>query len=246
VAGVATRQLDRRTSRPPGAPVAVGLDAPAIVTAALELVDEHGVGGFTVRALSDRLGVRAPTIYWHVGTKAQLLEAVVDHVFVETAPPVACEGSWDVRVRHLFAIVREPLVAHPNVANLMRSAHSRAFEHWIGEALDIARAAGFGEDDAPGYARIIVTTALACAQSEVNIRATDYMEVDPDDPSGRRYRVKPDVLRADLPPEIAVTTSYDVDEEHDRMTGIFIAGLGVERERARAARSRRATNAAHD
>jgi AcrR family transcriptional regulator len=238
VAGVATRQLVRPADRLPGAPVAVGLDADAIVTAALQLVDDRGVDAFTIRALSERLGVRAPTIYWHVGSKAELLEAVVDRVMVETAPSVHYEGEWDARVRHLFAVVRARVVAHPRVMALMRSTHSRAFELWIGEALDIARAAGFDDADVPAYARIIVTTALACAQSEVTIASTDYMELDPADPSARRYRVKPDVLREDLPGDIALTTSYDVDEQHERMTNLFVGGLGVELERA--------TNAAHD
>jgi AcrR family transcriptional regulator len=238
VPGVAPRQLVRRADRLPRAPVAVGLDADAIVTAALQLVDERGVDAFTIRALSERLGVRAPTIYWHVGSKGELLEAVVDRVMVETAPPVHCDGEWDARVRHLFAVVRARVVAHPRVMSLMRSTHSRAFELWIGEALDIARAAGFDDDDVPAYARIMVTTALACAQSEVTIASTDYMELDPSDPSARRYRVKPDVLRDDLPGDIALTTAYDVDEQHDRMTNLFVAGLGVELERA--------TNAAHD
>ena len=224
----------------------MGLDSHIIVTAALELIDEHGAAAFTIRALSARLGVRAPTIYWHVGSKAELLEAVVDRVVVDTAPSVHCEGPWDVRVRHLFSVVRQPLVAHPNVASLMRSVHSRAFERWIGEALDIARDAGFRDHDVPAYARTIVTTALACAQSEVNIRATHYMEVDPRDASRRRYRVKPDVLRAGLPPDVALTTSYDIDEEHDRMTRIFVDGLRVELERARARRPRRARNTHHD
>jgi AcrR family transcriptional regulator len=246
VVGVATRQLVPPAARVPGAPVAVGLDADAIVAAALELVDDRGLDAFTIRALGERLGVRAPTIYWHVGTKADLLEAVVDRVMVEAAPPVHCEGSWDARVRHLFAVVREQVVAHPRVMALMRSTHSRAFELWIGEALDIARAAGFAVDDAPAYARIMVTTALACAQSEVTIRSTDYMEVDPGDPSGRRYRVKPDVLRDDLPSDIALTTSYDVDEQHDRMTSLFVAGLGVELERSRPRRRRRARNSPDD
>jgi AcrR family transcriptional regulator len=243
---MATRQLARRLPRSPGAPVAVGLDAPTIITAALDLIDEHGAAAFTMRALSARLGVRAPTIYWHVGSKTELLEAVVDRVVIETAPPVHCEGPWDVRVRHLFSVVRQPLVAHPNVVSLMRAVHSRAFERWIGEALDIARAAGFRNEDVPAFSRMIVTTALACAQSEVNIRATDYMEVDPGDPSRRRYRVKPDVLRAGLPPEVVLTTSYDVDEEHDRMTRLFLDGLRVELERGGARRSRRARNTTRD
>jgi AcrR family transcriptional regulator len=209
----------------PGAPVPVGLDRDTVVATAVELIDERGVAGFTIRALGERLGVRAPTIYWHVGTKAELLEAVVDRVVVDTAPPLRHEGPWDERVRHLLATVRGQLLPHPRVTELLRTVHSRAYELWIREALEIADAAGFRPEGAPGYARAIVTTALACAQSEANILAAPYMEVDPRDPTGRRYRVRPEVLREGLPGDVALTTTYDADEEFERMAAIFVAGL---------------------
>jgi hypothetical protein len=72
------------------------------------------------------------------------------------------------------------------------------------------------------------------------------MEVDPADPSQRRYRVKPDVLRAGLPVDVALTTSYDVDDEHERVTRIFVGGLRVQLDRERAGRRRRARNTADD
>jgi len=56
----------------------VGLDVNAVVAAAIVLLDEQGLHGFTIRALSARLGVKAPTIYWHVGSKDQLLESVIE------------------------------------------------------------------------------------------------------------------------------------------------------------------------
>jgi AcrR family transcriptional regulator len=237
VAGVAVRQTTTRSRRrAQTARAPVGLDATAIVTAALALIDDEGLPGFTIRALSARLRVQAPTLYWHVGTKADLLQAVVDRVVIETAAPVASRGTWEQRVRHFFVAVRAPLVAHPNLIDLMRSVHSRAIECWITEALAIVRAAGCDEDRAPAYARIMVRTALSCAQSEANMRATDYMETDPADPSGRRYRVKPEMLRPDLDSGVARTTSYDVDTEHELTTTLFIAGLRAELERAAARR----------
>jgi hypothetical protein len=53
------------------------------------------------------------------------------------------------------------------------------------------------------------------------------MEVDPGDTSGRRYRVKPEVLRDGLPPDVALATTYDVEEEFDRMAAIFVAGVAA-------------------
>jgi TetR/AcrR family transcriptional regulator, tetracycline repressor protein len=41
----------------------------AIVQAALDLLDEAGTDGLTLRALASRLGVQAPALYWHVASK---------------------------------------------------------------------------------------------------------------------------------------------------------------------------------
>jgi AcrR family transcriptional regulator len=44
----------------------VGLDREAVVTAAAELANEAGLDALTIAALSQRLGVRAPSLYAHV------------------------------------------------------------------------------------------------------------------------------------------------------------------------------------
>ena len=45
-----------------------------IVAVALELLDEAGLDGLTLRQLAARLGIRAPTLYWHVRDKRELLD----------------------------------------------------------------------------------------------------------------------------------------------------------------------------
>lgn len=44
------------------------------MAAGLELLDEVGLEALTLRRLADRLGVRAPAIYWHVRDKRELLD----------------------------------------------------------------------------------------------------------------------------------------------------------------------------
>ncbi len=47
-----------------------------IITAAVELLDERGLGGFTMRGLGERLGVEAMAIYHYFPHKQALLEAL--------------------------------------------------------------------------------------------------------------------------------------------------------------------------
>lgn len=53
--------------------------------AALELLDEVGIDGLNMRALASRLGVRAPTIYWHVKNKQDLLDEMATKVWRQIA-----------------------------------------------------------------------------------------------------------------------------------------------------------------
>lgn len=51
-----------------------GLTRAQIVTAAFEVLDEHGLDGLTMRKVAGRLGVQAAALYWHVSDKADLLD----------------------------------------------------------------------------------------------------------------------------------------------------------------------------
>ena len=76
---------------------ASGLNREAVVQAALAMLDTVGVDGLSMRALADRLEVKAASLYWHLRDKEQLLElvaeAVLDRVTVPISPP-----SWRAQV----------------------------------------------------------------------------------------------------------------------------------------------------
>ena len=54
-----------------------GLDRADVVTAALDLVVRDGPAALTMRRLATELDVGTPTIYWHVGSRDELVGAVV-------------------------------------------------------------------------------------------------------------------------------------------------------------------------
>jgi AcrR family transcriptional regulator len=93
----------------------VGLDAEAVVQAALRLIDAEGVQKFTIRRLGAELGVRGPTIYWHIGSKEALFEAVVTKVIGTMSVATPVDAPWDERLRQFLHTAREHLLAHPGV-----------------------------------------------------------------------------------------------------------------------------------
>jgi AcrR family transcriptional regulator len=54
-----------------------------LLVAATQLLDEAAGGPVSTREITERAGVRAPTLYHHFGSKQALLDAVVSHGFTE-------------------------------------------------------------------------------------------------------------------------------------------------------------------
>jgi AcrR family transcriptional regulator len=70
-----------------------GLNRDAVVEAALVMLDEVGVDGLSMRALADRLGVKAASLYWHLRDKEQLLELVAEAVLDRVRVPIS-PAAW--------------------------------------------------------------------------------------------------------------------------------------------------------
>ena len=94
------------------------LTADDVVRVALELLDEVGLRGFTMRALADRLDTYPATIYWHVGSRHAVLSRVNDLVlgsaFSELPDPAGLQ--WEDWMRAHAHVFRGAMHAHPALA----------------------------------------------------------------------------------------------------------------------------------
>jgi TetR/AcrR family transcriptional regulator, tetracycline repressor protein len=95
--------------------VAGGLTKTAIVQAALDLLDEAGMDGLTVRALAARLGVQAPALYWHVRSKQALLDEMATRIWRQIGDVMAtlpAELPWRNVMATYAATMRQQLLGH--------------------------------------------------------------------------------------------------------------------------------------
>ena len=89
-----------------------------VVRAALDLLDEVGLDAFTMRALAKRLGTYPATVYWHVGSRSEVLSAVSGVVLTEVTrelpdPDVTPWDEWLVANARAY---RRAMMAHPALA----------------------------------------------------------------------------------------------------------------------------------
>lgn len=104
-----------------GRPQTPVLDAHRIAVAALELMDAEGAAAFTMARLAARLGVRAPSLYNHVGSKGQIVEAVRDLVVAEMDWSDFATRPWDEALQAFARSYRAAFARHPTTVPLLTS-----------------------------------------------------------------------------------------------------------------------------
>jgi AcrR family transcriptional regulator len=100
-----------------GRPSTPLLSPEAIAAAALRLVDR--TGEFTIAQVADALGVRPSSLYNHLGSKAEIVEAMRSQVFREGDVSPENAGPWDETVRTLLRRYRECFARHPRFIPLV-------------------------------------------------------------------------------------------------------------------------------
>jgi AcrR family transcriptional regulator len=144
-----------------------------VITQALTIIAEQGVGALTMRALAARLEVVPGALYRHVRNKEQLHDLVLDSVLAEVDRHLDPSQPWTGQIKLLAHRLREALERHPGVAGLLQlrdplGPHSLA----VAEAFLVRlHAAGFGGRQA-GLAFFLIvdyTTGFAAGSPPISI-----------------------------------------------------------------------------
>jgi AcrR family transcriptional regulator len=138
------------------APEALSPRAREIVAAAVELLEQHGPDGLSMRRLAERLGIQAPSIYKHLPDKEALEAAIISLAFEQQADAFdAAVRDADDPLGSLAIVYRRFANDHPHLYRLMTERElrrdllapgvedraARALYEAVGENLDRARAA---------------------------------------------------------------------------------------------------------
>src|SRR5213080_3195977 len=95
-----------------------GLTRDRLVGAALELVNEEGLDALSMRALADRLEVKAASLYWHVRDRRELLELLAESILEGVARPRA-RATWRQTVLALTDALRSRVQAQKDANRIL-------------------------------------------------------------------------------------------------------------------------------
>ncbi len=91
-----------------------------IVRGAVDYLERHGLEELSMRKLAAHLGTAATSMYWHVATKDQLFDLVLDEIFGEVRLPDE-DGDPLEDLRRVMHEVRRVLSRYPEAARLAAS-----------------------------------------------------------------------------------------------------------------------------
>jgi AcrR family transcriptional regulator len=145
-----------------------GLTRDAIVTAAIEVLDEEGLEGLSMRRVAERLGTGAASLYWHVADKEQLTHLLLDRVMGEIELPDPDPSRWQEQIREFAYAGREMFARHRDVAlaslgRVPMGPNLALIGEWL---LAVLRGAGVPDRPAAWFADLIALVGAAQATED--------------------------------------------------------------------------------
>lgn len=143
-----------------------------IVKATVELLDEAGLGGLTMRKLGARLGAGATSLYWYVSNKDDLLELAMDEVMAELEIPALTGAGWREPAAALSRGFRSMVLRHPWFTGLLGTTPNIGPNAMrvTDRSIAVLTAAGFTGMDLGYVSQLLICHALGAATVEAGWR----------------------------------------------------------------------------
>jgi len=93
-----------------------------VIHTAIQLLEEVGLDGLTLRRLATELGISAPTLYWHFRDKRELLDAMAEVMvgdFRERQPPIPDHLPWEEKIAESMRQQYRAIVSYRDGARVM-------------------------------------------------------------------------------------------------------------------------------
>ena len=196
-----------------------------VVTRAVDLMAETGLEALTLRRLATELGVSAPTLYWHVRNKRELLDLMAEALVARsgrTTSPAPGQPWWEwlaERARLQF----QALISHRDAALVVAGNRpTEASLPDVEEVLASLVAVGFA---APEALRVLLTIGNYVIGCAVEFQAEAAREPDPE----RDARLLRELREAEDLPNLQAAmpglASSDPGASFEHGLGLLIAGI---------------------
>jgi AcrR family transcriptional regulator len=154
------------------APARETLSREQIVQAAMETLDSEGVAGLSMRKLAAKLGAGATSLYWHVPTKDDLVDLLIDAIWGEIDVPSPDLAGWRNGAMLFGHSLRAAILRHPWLPEVMYTRPSMGPNALTlgSRGLVLFGAAGFPDREVDYAMGSVMSYVLGTASAEVATR----------------------------------------------------------------------------
>lgn len=205
----------------------MALNREQIVETALDLLNEVGMEGLTLRRLAGELGVQAPTLYWHVKNKQQLLDEMATMMLRRAVQRgrFSIDAPWPEAIREMIHSLREMLLEYRDGAKIFSGTYltDNQLLESMEQPLRLLVDAGFSLEDAVAGWTTLYSFVIGFTIEEQAVRPAAG---DPDqryDPETRAARIN----ASDYPLTVAAGWEMfgNFDERFEQGLRLIIAGM---------------------
>jgi AcrR family transcriptional regulator len=143
-----------------------------IVKTAMATLDAEGLAGLSIRKLAAKLGAGATSLYWHVPTKDDLIDLLIDEIWGEIDVPDPALAGWRNGALLFGHSLRAAVIRHhwlPEVMYTRPSIGPNAMKLGA-RGLTLFGAAGFTGNDLDYAMGSVMAYTLGTASAEVATR----------------------------------------------------------------------------
>jgi AcrR family transcriptional regulator len=145
-----------------------------IIVAALDLIGHEGLAACNMRRLAADLGVAPMSIYYHVPSKSDLLEAVADRALADIQWPDPAL-SWQDAIRVGAFEARRIARRYPELLQSLFDPSRPSVQRLAQRGIEIYQRAGFRESDAWTGLRTIVQYTTGAVMTDLQqLRAAGF------------------------------------------------------------------------
>jgi AcrR family transcriptional regulator len=215
-----------------------GPNLEATLRATLDIIDQDGVEGLSMRRLGQALGCDPMSLYRHASTKAALLDLVAESVLAQLHLDVN-DDDWARQLRSLARQFRGLALAHPNLVGLLVTRPlSTPIAMWpmstlrpLESVLELLARAGFSDADGLRIYRLVYGSIQGQVLNELQTIVVNDEETDPLLRLGlQRLSLREFPRLRSLAPVLA---DYDGEEELERRMDVMLTGLHIRPDPAR-------------
>jgi AcrR family transcriptional regulator len=154
------------------APARETLSRQQIVQAAMETLDAEGVAGLSMRKLAAKLGSGATSLYWHVPTKDDLIDLLIDEIWGEIDVPDPGLAGWRNGAMLFGHSLRAAVLRHAWLPEVMYTRPSMGPNALTlgSRGLVLFGAAGFSAREVDYAMSSVMSYVLGTANAEVATR----------------------------------------------------------------------------